>query len=145
MSLRNSAERWGPVSQLLHWLIVVLLLVLSTVGLLLDSLPVSPKYFWVFDLHKSTGLTLLALVLLRLGWRLYAGAPRPLPGTPTWQSRLAGATHGLLYLLIWMLLALGIAHVGAAFYHHLFLNDATLRRMLPRRGRTPAPEKHDAP
>ena len=194
MSLRNTAERWGPVSQLLHWLIVVLLLVLSTVGLLLDSLPVSPKYFWVFDLHKSTGLTLLALVLLRLGWRLYAGAPRPLPGTPTWQSRLAGATHGLLYLLIlamplsgwlydsasglrplrwygtvevpkltapdptlrelghtahewlfWVLLALVIAHVGAAFYHHLFLNDATLRRMLPRRGRTPAPEKHEAP
>ena len=194
MSLRNSAERWGPVSQLLHWLIVVLLLVLSTVGLLLDSLPVSPKYFWVFDLHKSTGLTLLALVLLRLGWRLYAGAPRPLPGTPTWQSRVAGATHGLLYVLIlamplsgwlydsasglrplrwygtvevpkltapdptlrelghtahewlfWVLLALVIAHVGAAFYHHLFLNDATLRRMLPRRGRTSAPEKHDAP
>ena len=96
MSLRNTAERWGPVSQLLHWLIVVLLLVLSTVGLLLDSLPVSPKYFWVFDLHKSTGLTLLALVLVRLGWRFYAGAPRPLPGTPTWQSRVAGATHGLL-------------------------------------------------
>ena len=194
MSLRNTAERWGPVSQLLHWLIVVLLLVLSTVGLLLDSLPVSPKYFWVFDLHKSTGLTLLALVLVRLGWRFYAGAPRPLPGTPTWQSRVAGATHGLLYVLIlamplsgwlydsasglrplrwygtvevpkltapdptlrelghtahewlfWVLLALVIAHVGAAFYHHLFLNDATLRRMLPRRGHTPAPEKHDAP
>lgn len=84
MNLKNTADRWGPVSQLLHWVIVLLLLMLSTIGLLLDSLPVSPKYFWVFDLHKSTGLTLLALVVLRIGWRLYAGAPKPVPGTPTW-------------------------------------------------------------
>ena len=100
MNLKNTADRWGPVSQLLHWVIVLLLLMLSTIGLLLDSLPVTPKYFWVFDLHKSTGLTLLALVLLRIGWRLYAGAPKPLPGTPTWQARVASVTHGLLYALI---------------------------------------------
>ncbi|MGH8075319.1 MAG: cytochrome b [Lysobacter sp.] len=100
MNLKNTADRWGPVSQLLHWVIVLLLLMLSTIGLLLDSLPVTPKYFWVFDLHKSTGLTLLALVLVRLGWRLYAGAPEPLPGTPTWQARIASVTHWLLYALI---------------------------------------------
>ncbi|MGH8084064.1 MAG: cytochrome b [Lysobacter sp.] len=100
MTLKNTADRWGPVSQLLHWLIVLLLLMLSTIGLLLDSLPVSPKYFWVFDLHKSTGLSLLALVLVRIGWRLYAGAPDPLPGTPTWQARAASVTHWLLYALI---------------------------------------------
>ncbi|MGQ4584304.1 cytochrome b/b6 domain-containing protein [Lysobacter sp. F60174L2] len=100
MNLKNTADRWGPVSQLLHWVIVLLLLMLSTIGLLLDSLPVTPKYFWVFDLHKSTGLTLLALVLLRIGWRLYAGAPKPLAGTPTWQARIASVTHWLLYALI---------------------------------------------
>jgi len=194
MNLKNTADRWGPVSQLLHWVIVLLLLVLSTIGLLLDSLPVSPKYFWVFDLHKSTGLTLLALVVLRIGWRLYAGAPTPLPGTPTWQARAASVTHGLLYALIlamplsgwlydsasglrplrwyglvevpklsapdeglrelghtahewlfWVLVALVIVHVAAAFYHHIFQRDATLQRMLPRRRRAPLPEAHDAP
>jgi cytochrome b561 len=100
MSWKNPPDRWGPVSQGLHWLIVALLVVLSVVGLSLDSLPRSPKYFWVYDLHKSTGLTLLALVLLRIGWRLYAGAPRPVPGTPAWQARAASATHWLLYGLI---------------------------------------------
>ncbi|GAB2614996.1 cytochrome b [Novilysobacter erysipheiresistens] len=193
MTWKNPADRWGPVSQLLHWVIVLLLLMLSTIGLLLDSLPVSPKYFWVFDLHKSTGLTLLALVVLRIGWRLYAGAPRPLPGTPTWQTRVASITHWLLYALIlamplsgwlydsasglrplrwyglfevpklsapdeglrelghtahewlfWVLVALVIVHVAAAFYHHVFQRDATLQRMLPRGRRAPLPEVNDA-
>lgn len=194
MNLKNTADRWGPVSQLLHWIIVLLLLVLATIGLLLDSLPASPKYFWVFDLHKSTGLTVLALVVLRIGWRIYAGAPAPVPGTPTWQARLASVTHGLLYALIlamplsgwlydsasglrplrwyglvevpklsapdeglrelghtahewlfWVLVALVILHVAAAFYHHIFQHDATLQRMLPRRRRAPLPETNDAP
>lgn len=186
MSLKNPVDRWGPVSQLLHWLIVVLLLCLAVIGLSLDSLPKSPKYFWVYDLHKSTGMTLLALAVLRLGWRLYAGAPRRLQGLPTWQARIASVTHALLYALIfamplsgwlfdsaaglrpmrwygllevpkltapnpvlrelgrdahewlfWVLVLLVVLHAGAAIYHHVFVGDATLRRMLPLRRRTP--------
>ena len=185
MSLKNSADRWGPISQLLHWLIVLLLVAVATIGLLLDTLPRSPSSFWVYDLHKSLGLTLLLLAALRLGWRLSAGAPRPLPGTPRWQARIASTTHALLYAMIfamplsgwlydsanglrplrwfgvvrmpkltspdqdlaelaisahewlfWVLVLLVTAHVAAALYHHVFLQDATLRRMLPGRGRT---------
>lgn len=99
-SLKNPADRWGAVSQSLHWLIMLLILMLAVVGLSLDSLPKSPKYFWVYDLHKSTGLTVLALVTLRLAWRLYAGAPVPVAGTPTWQARIASVTHWMLYALI---------------------------------------------
>jgi cytochrome b561 len=97
--LRN-VDRWGPVSQLLHWTIVVLVFGMAVIGLSLDSLPKTPKYFWVYDLHKSTGLAVLALAVVRLGWRAYAGTPAPVPGVPTWQLRLARATHALLYLLI---------------------------------------------
>jgi len=100
VSLKNTTDRWGPVSQALHWLIVLLVLVLAIIGLSLDSLPKTPKYFWVFTLHKSVGITVLALVLLRIGWRLYAGAPAPVAGTPAWQVRMASATHALLYALL---------------------------------------------
>jgi cytochrome b561 len=100
MTWKNTAERWGPVSQSLHWLVVLLVLVLAIVGLSLDSLPKTPKYFWVFTMHKSIGITVLALVLLRIGWRLYAGAPAPVAGTPSWQARIAAATHALLYALL---------------------------------------------
>lgn len=187
MTLKNTAERWGAVSQTFHWLIVLLLLTLAIVGLTMDELPKTPKYFWVYTAHKSLGLTVLALALLRLAWRLYAGAPPPVPGTPRWQQRIASLTHWLLYALIfamplsgWLydsssglrpfywfglvevpklaapnesladwshdvhetlflvIVALVTVHAAAAFYHHLFLRDVTLRRMLPGRRRTAA-------
>lgn len=99
MSLRNSPDRWGGVSQSLHWLVVVLILVIGGIGLSMDELPKTPKYFWVYTLHKSLGVTVLTLMLLRLGWRLLAGAPEPVPGTPGWQRALAGLTHWALYAL----------------------------------------------
>ncbi|WP_242111324.1 cytochrome b [Luteimonas aquatica] len=100
MTLKNPPDRWGPVSQALHWLIVLLILALAVVGLTMGDLPKTPKYFWVFTLHKSLGITVLALVLARLAWRLYAGAPRPVAGTPPWQARVASLAHWVLYALI---------------------------------------------
>lgn len=186
MSARNTPDRWGSVSQTLHWLIAALILLLGVVGLTMGELPKTPKYFWVYTAHKSLGLTVLALVIVRLGWRLYAGAPKPVQGTPGWQERIADATHALLYVMIfaiplsgwlydsasglrpfrwfglvavpklsapnehlrdlshtvhewgfWLLIAVVLAHAGAAFYHHLFQRDATLARMLPRGWLTP--------
>lgn len=99
MSLKNT-DRWGATSQLLHWTIAVLILSIGAVGLVMGELPRSPKWFWVYTLHKSLGLTVLALVLVRIGWRLYAGAPPPVAGTPRWQVRLASLTHGAIYVLI---------------------------------------------
>ena len=100
MTLKNTSDRWGAVSQTLHWLIVLLILCLAVVGLTMTELPKTPKYFWVYTLHKSFGITVLTLVLVRLAWRLYAGAPKPVPGTPHWQERIASLTHWALYALI---------------------------------------------
>ena len=99
MSLKNT-DRWGATSPLLHWPIAVLTLSIGAVGLVMGELPRSPKWFWVYTLHKSLGLTVLALVLVRIAWRLYAGAPPPVEGTPRWQARLASLTHGAIYVLI---------------------------------------------
>ena len=100
MTWKNTHERWGPVSQLLHWLIVLLILGQGTVGLLMTEMRNSPDKIELYALHKSVGLTLLALVALRLLWRLYAGSPLAVASMPRWQARVASLTHALLYALL---------------------------------------------
>lgn len=100
MLLRNSDYRWGWVSLGIHWLTLLMVLGLVVVGLLMQELPNSPSKIQIYGLHKSFGLTVLVLTVLRLVWRLAAGVPRPVPGTPRWQRAAASVTHGALYVLL---------------------------------------------
>jgi cytochrome b561 len=56
----------------------------------------SPLKWTMYDLHKATGITILALVLVRVSWRLSHPVPAPVP-MPTWQHWAAEIAHGLLY------------------------------------------------
>lgn len=91
---------WSSASQLLHWLVAVLILVMAWLGLTMGGLPNGPDKIATYALHKSIGLTILGLALLRLLVRWRAGAPAPIPGTPHWQSRIATITHVALYVLL---------------------------------------------
>ena len=116
MQLRNSLDRWGAVSKLLHWTIVLLIGWLAWRGLTMVDLPPTPAKINAYALHKSVGLTLLALVALRLGWRLLAGAPEPVPGTPSWQVRIAAITHWALYALMFAMPISGWVFNSASGY-----------------------------
>lgn len=100
MPIRNTADRWGGISIALHWLTLLAIAGLVVVGFVMQELPNSPSKIQVYALHKSVGLTVLALTVLRLLWRLVAGTPAPVPGTPRWQSFVAQATHGALYVIL---------------------------------------------
>jgi cytochrome b561 len=100
MTLKNPLDRWGAVSQAFHWTIVVLLVVMAYLGLTMTDLPTSAHKANVYALHKSIGLTILVLVVLRLAWRLYAGRPLEVDGMPRWQQRIAALTHAGLYGLL---------------------------------------------
>jgi cytochrome b561 len=100
MQWRNSADRWGATARLLHWGTALLIIGLVAVGLLMQELPNSLFKLKVYAWHKSFGLTVLALVLVRLGWRLFDPRPPYPAGMPAWQQRLSSIAHGLMYLLI---------------------------------------------
>lgn len=100
MKLTNTREQWGLVSIGFHWLLAIAILAMIGIGLYMVDMPNSMAKLRMYALHKSIGITVLALVALRLAWRLYAGAPAPEPGTPRWQHAAATATHWALYGLM---------------------------------------------
>lgn len=114
MRWRNSPERWGALAQTLHWTIALGVIGLVVVGLWMDELPNTPTKLEVYALHKSVGITVLALVLLRLAWRLIDQRPPLPPGMPAWERVLAGVTHGLLYLLLLVMPISGWLYNSAA-------------------------------
>lgn len=99
MSLRSNDRQWGSVAKFFHWVIALGVLGNGLFGLLMD-LARSPmqKINWL-ALHKSIGLTVLALALLRIAWRWTDRRPPEEPA-PRWQQLAARAAHGALYVLI---------------------------------------------
>ena len=100
MSRGDEPVRYGAAAQLLHWLMAALIIAAFCVGFYMVDLKLSPTKLKLFSYHKWIGVTVFALVLLRLGWRLYAPPP-PLPASlPDWQRRASAISHRLLYLLM---------------------------------------------
>ncbi|PQA86842.1 cytochrome b/b6 domain-containing protein [Hyphococcus luteus] len=96
-----TAARYTPVAAILHWTIAALIIGQIFGGMYMHGLPnSSPVKFDLYQLHKSFGLTVLALSLVRLGWRFTHKAP-PLPAsTPGWQKIAARVTHWAFYALM---------------------------------------------
>jgi cytochrome b561 len=177
--MRNTSVHYGIVAQTFHWLITILVLLQFLLGIKAHGLPISLERLMLLARHKSIGITIFFLVLLRLAWRFYSPPP-PLPaGTRPLPAMAAHVSHGLLYALLllmppvgwllssasnltvswfglvtlpnlvtpnrqlahwlllthqsmaWLLFALVIGHICAAFWHHFVLRDNVLMRMLP--------------
>lgn len=85
----------------LHWLIALLIIGGFAVGLYMTELEgLSLTKLKLYSWHKWIGVTVFALALLRVTWRLLHGAPAAVPGVPAWQARAAQAAHLGLYALI---------------------------------------------
>ncbi|OAN51977.1 MULTISPECIES: cytochrome b [unclassified Sphingobium] len=92
--------RYTSVARALHWAIAVLILLNLGLGFAHDALP---KDWAVMPVHKSIGLTVLALTLVRIGWRLTHRTP-PLPAAmPGWEKGAAHLTHVAFYALMLIL------------------------------------------
>ncbi|MBN8727552.1 MAG: cytochrome b [Xanthomonadales bacterium] len=100
MSLRSSAGRWGSVAQSFHWIIVALILVQAAIGLYMVGLPKRPSIIPIYNFHKSLGLTILLLAVLRLAWRAVDRRPDMPAGMSQAQALGARIGHVLLYGLL---------------------------------------------
>jgi len=99
----GAQTRYTRFAVALHWLVAAILIAQFSWGWWMQQIPKQPPGLRAdaFNLHKSVGLVLLALMLIRLGWRLLHPPP-PLTGLPAWQEKLAAATHRLLYVVLFV-------------------------------------------
>ena len=97
--MARNQERYSTTAIILHWLMAILLLTLFGLGWYMVDLPKgSDERSWFFALHKSIGLTMALLALIRVVWR-FTHVPPDLPETVSlFKQKLAGLTHVLLYV-----------------------------------------------
>jgi cytochrome b561 len=94
-------NRYDRVAMSLHWLMAVTIIALLVLGFFMTGLkPGSPLQFKLYQLHKSVGVLVFLLALVRLSWRL-GHRPPPLPGGMSPVERLLAHTgHWTLYALM---------------------------------------------
>ena len=112
--LASTNESYGIIAQALHWLVAAFVLVQFALGLFAASLPVSLARLQWLSRHKSLGLAILALMILRLGWRSMNRPPALLDSMSRWERRAAATTHWLLYVLLVLAPLAGWLHASAA-------------------------------
>ncbi|MBX3594595.1 cytochrome b [Sphingomonas sp.] len=109
MAAAFRSDRYTSVAIALHWTLAALILFNLFVGIGHDALP---RDWALMPAHKAVGILVLALSLVRLGWRLAHRAPDFAPGVQPWERLVAKVTHWTFYALMivvpltgWMLVS----------------------------------------
>ena len=134
--MNHSTTSYTKTAKVLHWLIAIGIFGMFALGWFMSELPkeapkqmaydlfnlgvytwnlseeISPRTFY-FNLHKSIGVTIFSLILIRILWRITHRPPALLASYKAWESKLASGAHHLLYLLM---VALPVSGVIMATY-----------------------------
>lgn len=132
-------NRYTKIAILLHWLIALSIFGMFALGWFMSELPkeapkqiaydlfdwgvytwelakeASPRAFY-FNLHKSIGVTILALIVIRILWRITHKPPAMLTSYKAWEKKAATGAHHLLYLLMFALPVSGLIMTVASKY-----------------------------
>lgn len=101
MTLKNTKSSYGLVAVVLHWVIAIGVFGLFGLGLWMVDLTYYDSWYKAApDLHRSIGVIVVALMVLRLAWRLLNPPPNALKTHSFWERRAAHLVHAFLYLLV---------------------------------------------
>lgn len=95
----SPSQRYGTGAILLHWIIALLIIANIVIVFSAEDAPKAVEIYYM-GLHKATGISILALTILRIFWRLGHRPPAFPPALKSWERGLAHATHMLFYLLM---------------------------------------------
>ena len=100
-------EHYAPLAKWLHWIMALCILSLIPVGIIMHEMSPGPLQNQLYDLHRSFGVLVLFLVIIRLAVRSSRGAPAPYAGLTRFERIASTATHHLLYMLLVLMPLIG--------------------------------------
>jgi cytochrome b561 len=108
MQLKNSENHYGLIARLFHWGLALLIIAMFILGWWMVELGYyDPWRKQGPEIHKSIGILLVVLMLLRLVWRWLNPVPKDAPGLSRLESITAHGVHTLLYVLIFLIMSSG--------------------------------------
>lgn len=126
----TEVQRFNPLQRALHWLMAICILSMLFIGVGMVS-TIMPKYLTLVSIHKSLGITILALALIRMVVRLRYGAPALPVDLPEPMKLAAELSHYALYALMIAMPLIGWGMMSAAEYPIVVFGGWRLPPILP--------------
>ncbi|MGI9424617.1 MAG: cytochrome b/b6 domain-containing protein [Hyphomicrobiaceae bacterium] len=100
--LYNTRASYGLITQLIHWVMAALILILIPLGIYMHELPADTAAeaagkSWYYSLHKTLGVTALLIAVVRVAWTVFQPHPQLLNVDRKWESLAARSVHWMLY------------------------------------------------
>ncbi|HUS98255.1 MAG TPA: cytochrome b [Hyphomicrobiaceae bacterium] len=120
---------YSPTARVMHWLMAALIIFQFAAGLIMvydgpkpNLLATVSDSLALYDTHKLLGVALVALVLVRISYRILRGAPADEPSMEVWQREASHFVHAWIYLLMIAVPLLG--WIGVSLYPALVVYGA---------------------
>ena len=95
----DGVRGYSGFAKLLHWLIALCVIAVVVVGIAMTNYK-GPWGDTLYNTHKSLGVLILVLMVVRVAYRLGHGAPPPEPTLEPWRRAASSTVHTLLYVLL---------------------------------------------
>ncbi|WP_413616283.1 cytochrome b [Halomonas cupida] len=118
-------EGFSIIARILHWLMAIMVITMLFVGAGMVA-TVSERYEWLMQLHRPLGISILLLVVIRIGIRMTHGTPSLPSSLPMWQKIAARLSHLMLYGLMVSMPLIGWAMESAGGYPVTLFDGITL-------------------
>jgi cytochrome b561 len=107
MVSKTAGAGYSGTAKFLHWLILALLIAQFIFAWTMPHIGRATPVGTLIGLHFSFGVLILLVAIVRLGWRITHGEPKPIDGMPPWQVQSARLVHWLLYALLFFVPIVG--------------------------------------
>ncbi|SMN12600.1 Cytochrome B561 [Bathymodiolus heckerae thiotrophic gill symbiont] len=110
--IKDSKKKLSPITTTLHWLIAIVLISLIAVGIYMEE----NEVFFLYPIHKSIGMLLFSVILIRVVWRIKSGWPEPVSQYKKIEQIGARTIHWVLIIGTVMMPISGMLMSGAGGY-----------------------------